>query len=191
MPAIDPKHLTFVDYLLSPTIIQRYDIIDGEMVMSAAPTPRHQLIIANVYRPLNAYLQVNQRGIVIFAPCDIVIRRDPLRTRQPDLFIFLRGREDVGDLENLLDQPVIEVAPDITIEVISKNETRRARAAKIEDYRRIGVKECWIISPQAQTVEVLRLSAEGLRTVGIYGAGMQVRSEMLEGLELPVDDIFV
>jgi Uma2 family endonuclease len=191
MPAIDTKHLTFVDYLLSPTIVQRYDIIDGEMVMSAAPTLRHQLIIANVYRPLNAHLQVNQRGIVIFAPCDIVIRRDPLRTRQPDLFIFLRGRDDVGDLENLLDQPVIEVAPDITIEIISKNETRRARAAKIEDYRRIGVKECWIVSPQAQTVEVLRLSPEGMRTLGIYGAGMQVQSEMLEGLELAVDGIFL
>lgn len=191
MPAIDPKHLTFVDYLLSPTIRQRYDIIDGEMVMAAAPTGKHQEIIGNIYVVVRAYLRQNQRGIVIFAPCDIVIRRDPLRTRQPDLFIFLRGREDVGDLENLLDQPIIEVAPDITIEVISKNETRRARADKIEDYRRIGVKECWIVSPQAQTVEVLRLSSEGLHTVGIYGAGMQVRSEILAGLELSVDDIFV
>jgi Uma2 family endonuclease len=171
MPAIDTKHLTFADYLLSPTIMQRYDIIDGEMVMSAAPTPRHQWIIRNIFLPLDRYLQTTQRGIVIFAPCDIVIRRDPLRTRQPDLFIFLQGRDDVGDLENLLDQPVIEMAPDITIEIISKNETRRARAAKIDDYCRIGVKECWILSPQAQTVEVLRLSPEGIRTVGIYGGG--------------------
>ncbi|MGH8071708.1 MAG: Uma2 family endonuclease [Candidatus Entotheonellia bacterium] len=190
MSAIGTKHLTFADYLLLPTIMQRYDIIDGEMVMSAAPTPRHQLIIANVYRPLNAYLQGNQRGMVLFAPCDIVIRRDPLRTRQPDLFVFLRGREDVGDLESLLDQPVIEVAPDIAIEIISKNETRRSRADKIEDYQRIGVKECWIVSPQAQTVEVLRLSAEGIHTVGIYGTGMQVRSEILEGLGLSTDEIF-
>jgi Uma2 family endonuclease len=190
MPAIDTKHLTFADYLLSPTIMQRYDIIDGEMIMSAAPTPRHQWIIANIYRPLDTFLRTHQRGIVIFAPCDIVIRRDPLRTRQPDLFIFLRGREDVGDLENLLEQPVIEVAPDITIEIIAKNETRRARLDKIEDYRRIGVKECWIVSPQAHTVEVLRLSPEGLRTVGIYGAGMHVSSEILEGLDLPVEAIF-
>ena len=191
MRASDPKHLTFVDYLLSPTIMQRYDIIDGEMVMSAAPTMRHQWVSQNMCIVLRNYLGMNQRGIVIYAPCDILIQRDPLRTRQPDLFIFLRGRDDVGDLESLLDQPVIEVAPDITIEIISKNETRRSRADKIEDYRRIGVKECWIVSPQAQTVEVLRLSAEGLCTVGIYGVGMQVRSEILEGLELPVDDIFV
>ena len=82
------------------------------------------------------------------------------------------------------------MAPDITLEVISKHETRRSRADKIEDYRRLGVKECWIVSPQAQTVEVLRLSSEGMRTVGIFGTGMQVQSELLQGLDLPVDDIF-
>lgn len=118
MSAIDTKHLTFADYLLLPTIVQRYDIIDGEMIMSAAPTPRHQLMIANIFMALNAYLRVDERGMVIFAPCDIVIRREPLRTRQPDLFVFLRGREDVGDLQDFLDQPVLEVAPDVTIEII-------------------------------------------------------------------------
>jgi Uma2 family endonuclease len=92
-----------------------------------------------------------------------------------------RGRDDVGDLEHLLEQPVIEVAPDITIEIISKNETRCARTARIEDYRRIGVKECWIVSPQAQTIEVLRLSPEGIRTAGLYGVGMRVQSEILAG----------
>jgi Uma2 family endonuclease len=102
-----------------------------------------------------------------------------------------RGRDDVGDLEHLVEQPVIEVAPDITIEIISKNETRCARTARIEDYRRIDVKECWIVSPQAQTIEVLRLSPEGIRTGGLYGAGMHVQSEILEGLELSVDEIFV
>jgi Uma2 family endonuclease len=190
MPAIDTKHLTFADYLLLPTIMQRYDIIDGEMVMSAAPTMRHQWVSQNMCIVLRSYLGTNQRGVVIYAPCDILIQRDPLRTRQPDLFIFLRGRDDVGDLESLLDQPVIEVAPDLTIEIISKNETRRSRADKVEDYRRIGVKECWIVSPQGHTVEVLRLSPEGMRTVDIYGVGMRVQSEILEGLELLVDDIF-
>jgi Uma2 family endonuclease len=51
-------------------------------------------------------------------------------------------------------------------------------------------RECWLVSPQAYTVEVLRLSPEGLRTVGIDGAGMHVSSEILEGLDLPVEAIF-
>ena len=191
MPEIDTKHLTFADYLLLPMIRQPYDIIDGEMVMSAAPTMRHQWISQNILQALRAYFRTNQRGIVIYAPCDIVIRRDPLCTRQPDLFIFLRGRSDVGVWQSLMDQPVLEVAPDLAIEVISRNETRRSRLDKIEDYRSIGVKECWVVSPQGQTVEVLRFSAEGIHTVGIYGIGMRVCSEILKGLELPVDEVFV
>ena len=107
MPEIDTRHLTFADYLLLPTIQQRYDIVDGEMVMSAAPTPRQQWISQNLCVALRAYFRANRRGIVIYAPCDIVIRRDPLRTRQPDLFVFLRGRNDVGDLRNLADQPAL------------------------------------------------------------------------------------
>ena len=190
MQGIDTKHLTFADYLLLPTIRQRYDIMDGEMVMTATPTARHQWIISNLNLALRAYLQAPRRGMVIFAPCDILIQRDPLRTRQPDLFIFLRGRDDTGDLEMLLDQPVIEVAPDITIEILSRHETRRMRRDKVEDYSRIGVKECWIVSPQAQTVEVLHLSIQGTRTVGIYGAGMQLCSELLEGFDVPVDEVF-
>ena len=191
MQEIDTKHLTFADYLLLPMIRQPYDIIDGEMVMSAAPTMRHHWISRNILLALEGYFRANRRGIVIHAPCDIVIRRDPLPTRQPDLFIFLRGRSDVGDWQSLMDQPVLEVAPDLAIEVISRNETRRSRLDKIEDYRRIGVKECWIVSPQGQTVEVLRFSAEGIHTVGIYGIGMRLHSEILEGLELPVDEVFV
>lgn len=191
MAGIETKHLTFADYLLLPTIQQRYDIVDGEMVMSAAPTLRQQWISQNLCVALRAYFRANQRGIVIYAPCDIVIRRDPLRTRQPDLFVFFHGRNDVGDLRNLADQPALEYAPDVTIEVLSQHESRRARLEKLEDYRRIGVKECWIVSPQAHTVEVLRLWAEAMHTVGIYGAGRRLHSEVLEELALPVGEVFV
>jgi hypothetical protein len=43
-----PKHLTFADYLLLPTITQRYDSIDGEMVMAAASTGKHRESIGNL-----------------------------------------------------------------------------------------------------------------------------------------------
>jgi Uma2 family endonuclease len=190
MQGIETKHLSFADYLLLPTIRQRYDIIDGEMVMTAAPIGRHQRIIGRLYRVLDDYLQTTRRGIVLFAPCDILIRREPLRTRQPDLFIFLSGRSDVADLDALLDQPVLAIAPDITVEVLSRNETRCMRTDKLDDYRRIGVKECWMVSPQAQTVEVLQFSGHGMQTVDIYGVGMRLCSELLEALERLVDEVF-
>jgi Uma2 family endonuclease len=109
-----------------------------------------------------------------------------LDTKQPDLFVFLRGRHDVSDLEALLDQPVIEFPPNIAIEILSRNETCRMRSDKLEDYRHISVMECWIASPQAQTVEVLRLSSKAMHTVGIYGTGMHLSSTHLEELSAAI-----
>ncbi len=37
---------------------------------------------------------------------------------------------------------------------------------KMEDYRRIGVKKFWLVSPDAETVEVLRLSENGIERIG-------------------------
>ena len=51
------KLLTFEDYLLMPEIKQRYEIIDGELRMSPAPTPMHQWIIANLFQALNAFVR--------------------------------------------------------------------------------------------------------------------------------------
>lgn len=129
--------------------------------MSPAPTVRHQWISRNIFLALQAYLHTNRQGIVLFAPCDILIQRDPLRTRQPDLFVFLRGRNDIRALETILDQEVLEVAPDITIDILSTSETRRVRIDKIKDYQHIGVKECWIVSPQAQTKHGLDFADAG------------------------------
>jgi hypothetical protein len=47
------------------------------------------------------------------------------------------------------------------------------------------------VSPQGQTCEVVSLVPDEMRTVGLYGVGMGVQSELLPGLELRVDDMFV
>ena len=103
--------------------------------------------------------------------------------------VFVRAYH-TRDIESLLDQPIIALPPDIAIEILSKHETRRMRLEKLEDYCRIGVKECWVVSPQAYTVEILRLSPAGTHTIGIYGAGRHLRSEILEAFELLIDEIF-
>jgi Uma2 family endonuclease len=51
------------------------------------------------------------------------------------------------------------------------------------------VRECWIVSPEALTVEVVRLSPEVIQTLDIFGTGMTIGSEVLEGLILPVAEV--
>jgi Uma2 family endonuclease len=115
---------------------------------------------------------------------DVIIHRVPrLRTRQPDITFVSRARRSIV-------QDQIEGGPDLVIEVLSPGDTRKEIEQKLEDYARIGVRECWIVSIEAETVEVLQLSAKGVKRLGLYGSGDSVRSAVLPGLALPTKKMF-
>jgi len=188
--AVAAQKLTYEEYLAMPEMKRRYEIIDGELRMSPVPLPFHQWIVGNLYRALHGFVARNRLGIVLLAPVDITIRRDPLRTRQPDILYVSAERSGMAGGAQLQGLQLLQHAPDLVIEVLSPTNSRRETADKLEDYRAIGVRECWIVSPEAQTVEVMRLSPEEIHTLGIFGTGMTVRSEVLAELALPVDQIF-
>lgn len=189
MPA-DTKKLTYEQYLAMPEMKCRYEIIDGELMTAASPIPIHQWIVGNVYRVLHAFVSLHRLGIVLMAPLDTVIRRDPLRTRQPDLLFLSAARSGITEGAQLRGLQLLQQAPDLLIEILSPANARRDIDQKLEDYRSIGVRECWIISPEALTVEVVQLSAEGLQTLDIFGTGMTIRSHVLGGLAPPVAEVF-
>lgn len=181
---MDLKHLTYQQYLDLPEMKARYSIIDGELVMAAAPTPDHQTVVLELSSTLNSFVHEHRLGRVFVAPLDIVIRRDPLRTRQPDVMFISNARRYIIGLQ------VIEGGPDLVIEVLSPANTRQDLQEKLEDYQRIGVREAWMVSPQAQTVEVPQFSAEGVQRLGLYGLGHLIISQVLPELCLTVDEIF-
>ncbi len=188
--AIDTKKLTFDDYLALPEMRQRYEIIDGELIMAPAPIPTHQWVLGTLHVALRDFVMQNRLGVVLMAPVDIVIRRDPLRTRQPDLLFLSAQRSGITSGAQLRGMQLLQHAPDLAIEILSPSNVRHGIADKLEDYRTIGVRECWIVSAEAQTVEVVRLSPEGRETLAIFGTGMTLRSQVLEGLVLSVDEVF-
>ena len=86
------KQITLADYLLMPELHHPYEIIDGEVVPSPLPIPTHQIIGANIFTPLNQYVKTKELGVVLFAPVDIILQPDPLRTRQSDV-LFIHARQ--------------------------------------------------------------------------------------------------
>ena len=184
------KILTYEAYLAMPEMKQRYEIIDGELIMSPSPLPIHQWIAANLFRLLDAEIRGRQLGVVLFAPLDVVIHQTPLRTRQPDLLFLSAERSGILGAEQLQGVPLLAHAPDLVIEILSPANTRRELDAKIEDYQSIGVNECWIVSPEAHTVELVQLSHDAITPLDIFGQGMTVRSEVLAGCKVTVEAIF-
>jgi|SRR6266850_2673541 len=181
---MDLKHLTYADYLSLPEMKARYSIIDGELVMDAAPTPDHQIVLQELFVKLDSLMRALRLGRVFLAPLDIVTRRDPLRTRQPDVMFISNARRYI------IGRQVIEGGPDLVIEILSPSNTRRELVEKLQDYQRIGVREAWIVSPQAQTIEVLQLSVERIERLGLYGLSDTIVSLVLPESHLTVNDIF-
>lgn len=184
------KTITYQEYLALPETNQPCEVIDGVLIMSPAPTSDHQWISDNILEALRPFVRKRKLGVVVSAPIDVIIRRAPLRTRQPDILYLSAERSGIKGRAELREMPLIEIAPDLVIEVLSSSDTRRALAGKLRDYQTIGVREGWLVSPEAETVEVLRLSTASTTTVKIFGLGDTLRSEVLPAFKLKLKDIF-
>ena len=129
--------------------------------MAAAPNADHQWLSGEVYWKLRDFIEPRGLGVVLFAPLDLLIQREPLRTRQPDVLYLSAERTGVKGRRELRGMQVLEVAPDIVVEVLSPSNSRRDTQEKLEDYRRLGVLECWLVSPEAETMEVAKSRSRG------------------------------
>ncbi|MCZ6676302.1 MAG: Uma2 family endonuclease [Candidatus Poribacteria bacterium] len=185
------KKITLADYLLMPEINHPYEIIDGEMMPSPAPAPAHQRMSWNIAIPLGEYVHRSDLGMVLYAPLDIIIQRHPLRTRQPDVLFIHKDKLSGTGFDAIEELQILEIAPDLIIEVLSPSDTKKVLSEKLLDYQRIGVKECWLVSRESRSVEVLRLMVERSERVGRFGLGETLHSLVLPDFRLTVDEIFI
>jgi Uma2 family endonuclease len=188
--AVELKRLTYQEYLETPETKQGYEILDGEMIMTPAPTPYHQGIIGRILFLLQTFIMERNLGVVLGAPVDVVIQRDPLRTRQPDILFLSATRSGINNIAQLRTMQVLKTPPDLVVEVLSPSNTRDEMLGKLEDYRKVGVRECWLVSPEAETVEVLQISAEGITTLNIRGIDGTLSSELLKDFTPALKEIF-
>ena len=186
-----PQTLSWEDYVNSPLTRKPYEIIEGAWVWLPMPGADHQWLSSVIAGFLWDYVRANDFGVVLTAPCDVVIRRTPrLQTRQPDIMFISAERTGIRGRRELRRTRRIEFAPDIAVEILSPDEARRELAGKLRDYAEIGVREVWIVTAQGETVEVLNLQEGQYVRGGIYGIGDLVQSSVLPGFSLAVETIF-
>jgi Uma2 family endonuclease len=180
--------LTYAQYMAEETIHRRYDILDGARIYMPGPTWRHQRIQFHITRILHAYEEASQIGLVLPAPFDVLIQRDPLRTRQPDVLFVTHTQLARGG--GIPAKGPIEVAPELVVEILSDSETERLVEEKIADYIAIGVREVWLVRPEPRTVEVLPLTSNGPVSVATYTETQPLPSVTFSDLKIVVADCF-
>jgi Uma2 family endonuclease len=182
--------LTFEAYLALPEMKQRYEIVDGVLIMPPAPTPAHQWFLQRIFLRLHNFVEARHLGVVLFAPVDLLIQREPLRTHQPDILYLSAERTGVRGLSELQGLQFFEIPPDLVVEVLSPSNTRRDLEGKLEDYRKVGVLECWLVSPEAETIEVLSFLAEGTRVIDVFSIDGSLQSPVLPEFTLDLREVF-
>ena len=184
------KTLTFDEWQALPEMKQRCEVVDGVLLMPPGPMGEHPWVSDEILVNLRPFVRNQGLGFALSAPYDVLIQREPLRVRQPDVLVVNAELTGIAHPSDLVGRRFLESPPLLVVEVLSPSNTRRDMEERLADYRSIGVPECWLADFPARTVTVLRLDADDAVTVAVYGMGDTLRSEALPGFALAVADIF-
>lgn len=182
-PAVsEALKFTYSDYLLLPDNGKRYEILEGELLMSPAPNAKHQTTLIRLVRILSAYVEKNILGQVFIAPFDVVISKNDVV--QPDL-IFIPTKNEFK-----IKSSHMEGAPDLVVEIVSPGSAQRDRIIKRKIYALHGVKEFWLVHPEKEQIQILRLEKGDFKRIAELKREDILTSPLLSGLEIRLVDVF-
>lgn len=141
---------TYSDYARFPDDGNRYEVIDGEVLVTPAPTPKHQHILATLMIALRQYAEREGIGVVLPHVDLLFVTGQFLR---PDL-VFVPHSSRAGITNRGVEQP-----PGLVVEILSPTSASIDRVKKPPRYGDFGVPEYWVVDPEERVVWVWKFAA--------------------------------
>ena len=167
-----PQRATLADLDATPDDGQRYELIDGEIVVAAAPNWKHQRVSRAIFMLLDAWVEQRGLGAVQYAPFDVVL--DEFTVVEPDI-VFI----STAKIANVRGK--YYGVPDLAVEIVSPTNASHDTVTKMFHYARAGIPEYWLVDPGAQTFLVLSLTDRIYAPV-TPGVDGRLASKVLPGL---------
>lgn len=177
-----PVRATIADLANTPDDGQRYELIDGEIVVSPAPTWAHQQVVGRLYRRIVSWVEDRSLGEVAVAPVDVVLSTSV--SVQPDLVYV-----STANLINPRDGRYYGT-PDLAVEVISPTNQSYDTVTKLFGYAQAGIPEYWLVDPAVRSVLILSL-VDGIYVRQAPNDQGTVASVVLPGLMVDPTTILV
>jgi Uma2 family endonuclease len=161
----------------------RYEVIDGVLYMTTAPSFFHQWVVQQFVRYIGIPAQDANTAFFAFAPVGVLMPGcDPV---QPDFVIVLSHRRE------LFQDRRIYGVPDLIVEVLSPNNPENDEEIKLGAYARAGVPEYVIVDPAARSLRHYRRPANGrYGALATYAEDETVSFECLPTIRLTIGDLF-
>ena len=160
---------------------QRYEIIDGNLLMAPAPDTWHQSWLNEINLLLHQFVKQRKLGRIFIAPTDVVL--DSQNTVQPDIVFVATATLGIIDTRSLFG------TPDLLIELVSPGNARRDRLDEEKLYANFGVKEYWIGNAADKTLEIWVLKGSRYELHCSAKEKGRMTSVVLTGLDFDLSEI--
>jgi Uma2 family endonuclease len=176
--------LTIADLDALPDDDNRYELFEGELFVSRAPSLSHQRVLGNIYAIVRVYLEQNPTGEILLTPGVIF---DEFNSAIPDAVFSSHQR-----ISEIVSGERIIKAPELVIEIVSpgKENARRDREVKRQVYGKHGVKEYWIADPLNRSLEIYHLKRHNLALAETLMDEDDLTSSVLPEFKCKVRQIF-
>jgi len=179
--ATEKKKHTYEDYLKTPDDV-RYELIQGDLLMTPSPVTKHQRILRKIGFMLEQHVTQNDLGEIFLAPYDVYF--DDENVVQPDILFISRERL------NLIGEKNMQGPPDLVIEILSESTAYRDLIQKKKLYARYCVKEYWIVIPEEESVGIYIIKNDIFTLHKNFGKDETLESPLLKGLKIVLRKIF-
>jgi Uma2 family endonuclease len=185
-PGYIPYLLTAADLAEMPSELPsgpvRFELDNGVLITMAPPGFDHGHTENSITYALRHYGEMQGFGISS-GETGIVLRRNPDSVVGPDAAFISKGRLPIKRTP----EGYLETIPDLVVEVVSKNDTRKYLARKTNEYLQAGVAIVWLVDPAKRTLVEHRPGQEP-RT---FDATATVElPELIPGFQLRLADVF-
>jgi Uma2 family endonuclease len=157
------------------------ELVDGILVEKTVGVEESEMAVW-IAVLLSNFVRPRKLGTVLGADGPIRLRGGLVR--MPDVCFISRRRLPNGRLPK---EPILDIPPDLAVEVLSRTNTVREMRRKVRDYFEAGVELVWLVDPRPRTVEVFtrpdkRRSLKMQQTL--------VGGDVLPGLKIKLRELF-
>jgi Uma2 family endonuclease len=189
---IAPSQLTFSEYLVyDDGTDNRYELVDGELVMVPLPTAEHGDTIDELLHLFRAYIDSHNLPWKATDKAGVYTGINPLsrreRSRTPDLCVMTLAQWESLKADKK-SSAVLKTPPVLVVEIVSPSSRTTDYESKRTEYESVKVPEYWIVDLIEQKVTVLTL-VEGTYQEQVFTGCDRINSTTFLALELTVEKV--
>ncbi len=181
----DGPRITYEEFIkLTEESEQRYELIDGELFLLASPSYAHQTAVSEIISQFRNFFK-GKKCRPLTSPFDVTLVKgdNTKHVVQPDILV-------ICDPENIDQKGRYWGIPSLVVEVLSPSSKKHDMFRKLNLYARTGIKEFWLVDTDKKAVYMYNFDNKVIEEITSFANIQTVKSNIFEGFEISLEEIF-